>query len=89
MSEIIRLESPEFQSYHELTDWIDTLEADPVPHPQFDVYTVTGVLQVFAAHQEEEDVYSATVFVLAAFDTGDRRHAKHNRWYNDSGHRRT
>lgn len=77
MSEIIRIESPEFQSYHELTRWIDTLEADPVPHSEFDVYIVTGVLQVVAAHQKKEDLYSATVFVLASPDVEERRPREH------------
>lgn len=71
MSEIIRIESPEFESYHEMTEWIDTLESDPVPHAEFDVYSVDSVLQVFAAHREDEDVYNATVFVLASSHTED------------------
>lgn len=73
MSEIIRIESPEFENYHELSTWIDALVADPVPHPEFDIYTVNEILQVFAAHQENEDIYSATVFVLASPDKAESR----------------
>lgn len=73
MSEIIRIESPEFESYYALTTWLDMLEASPALHPKFDLYTINEVLQVFATHRQEEDVYSATLFVLASPDDEDNQ----------------
>lgn len=62
MGHTVRLASPLFESFHDLTTWINGLVNNPIPDPDFDGYVVDEVLQVRAV-RTNDTMYAATVFL--------------------------
>lgn len=67
MHDIVRIVSPKFSSFHDLSNWIDHLVSQPVPDPDHSRLIVDDIVQVsaFQAHRQGKPQYGATVFVSA------------------------
>lgn len=62
MDHVVRLASPLFESFHDLTAWVNGLVDNPISHPEYSGYLVKEVLQVRAV-RTHDTMYEATVFL--------------------------
>lgn len=67
MSDVVRIVSPYFSSFHDLSHWIDDLVSQPVPSPNYESLIVEDIVQISAyqRHRQGRPGYGATIFVSA------------------------
>lgn len=67
MNDIVRIVSPQFSSFHDLSNWIDGLISQPVPDPAHERLIVDDIVQVsaFQGGRHGDPHYGATIFVSA------------------------